>query len=97
MDFARGDKLSIFNKFVLLWHPVCRTDIFQRYCWFDKRTHGMWDLVGSLIERGDISVIPDLFYKHAHTEPRMEYELTENWYHDAYRADSRPLLAEWGR
>jgi glycosyltransferase involved in cell wall biosynthesis len=97
IDFARGDKLSIFNKFVILWRPVCRTDIFQRYCWLDKRSHGMWDLVSSLIERGDISVIPDLLYKHAHTEPRMEYELTENWYHDAYRAGFETFVGRMGQ
>jgi hypothetical protein len=97
MDFARGDKLSIFNKFVLLWHPVCRTDIVQRYCWFDKRSHGTWEFVGSLIERGDISVIPDLFYKHSHTEPRMEYQLTENWYHDAYRAGFETFIGRMGQ
>jgi glycosyltransferase involved in cell wall biosynthesis len=97
MDFARGDKLSIFNKFVLLWHPVCRTDIVQRYCWFDKRSLNMWEFVGSLIERGDISIIPDLFYRHAHTEPRMEYELTENWYHDAYRAGFETFIGRMGQ
>ena len=86
IDFTQGDKLAMFKKFVVLWHPVCRTDIVQRYCSFEKRTFGLWELIGSLLEHGGVSVIPDLFYKHAHSEPRMEYELTEGWYHDAYRA-----------
>lgn len=86
VDFAQGDKIAMFRQFVMLWNPVCRTEIFQRYCTFEKRSFGSWEVIGSLLERGKVSVIPDLFYKHAHSEPRMEYELTEGWYHDAYRA-----------
>jgi glycosyltransferase involved in cell wall biosynthesis len=86
IDFDRGDKLGMFKKFVFLWNPVCRTDIVHRYGSFDKGSFGCWELIGSLLERGNVSVIPDLFYQHAQTEPRMEYELTEGWYHDAYRA-----------
>jgi hypothetical protein len=33
---------------------------------------------------------------HAHTEPRTEYELTENWYHDAYRADFECFMGRCG-
>lgn len=86
IDFARGDKLTIFTKFPLLWHPVCRTEVFHRYVMPDRKSFGFWELVGSLLERGDVSVTGDIFYRHAQTEPRLEYELTENWYHDAYRA-----------
>jgi len=86
-DFAQGDKLGIFNKFSMLWCPVSRTDIINRYWSIDTRTLGMWNLVSSLVERGKVVAIPDLFYRHAQTEPRLEYELTENWYHDAFRAE----------
>lgn len=96
MDFAQGDKVSVLNKFVLLWHPVCRTDIVHRYCSFETRTFGMWELVGSIMERSNVSVIPDLFYRHAHTEPRLEYELTEGWYHDAYRAGFETFIGRMG-
>lgn len=97
VDFAQGEKLAVFNKFSLLWLPVCRTDIVQRYFNYnDKRTFGMWELVGTLLERGGITLIPDLFYKHAHTEPRMEYELTEAWYHDAYRAQYESFVGRIG-
>ena len=85
-DFVRGDKLSIFNRFPALWLPVCRTDIYQRYFSYDEDGFGMWPLVGTLIEHGNIAVIPEIFYKHAHTEPRLEFELTEAWYHDFHRA-----------
>ena len=85
-DFAQGDKLKIFNRFNLLWSFVCRTDIFQRFFASDKNSFGVWELIGTLLEHGDIATIPDLFYKHAHTVPRMVYELTESWYHDAHRA-----------
>jgi glycosyltransferase involved in cell wall biosynthesis len=95
-DFARGNKLALFNKFTLLWHPVCRTEIFQRYCSFAKRNFGVWELAGSLLERGDISVIPEPFYKHSHTEPRLEYELTEGWYHDAWRAEFECFVGRMG-
>ena len=86
LDFARGEKFAIFTRFGLLWLPVCRADIYQRWFSYDDDSFGMWPLVGSLIEHGDVAVIPDLFYKHAHTEPRMEFELTESWYHDSHRA-----------
>lgn len=94
IDFARGDKLAMFKKFVLLWSPVCRTDILQRYG--DHGTFGGWELISSLLEHGGVSVIPELFYQHAHTEPRLEYELTEGWYHDAYRAGFETFAGRMG-
>jgi glycosyltransferase involved in cell wall biosynthesis len=95
-DFAQGDKLGVVNRFTLLWLPVSRTDIVRRFCTFERRSFGMCELIGSLLEHGGISVIPDLFYMHAHTEPRTEYELTENWYHDAYRADFECFMGRCG-
>ena len=85
-DFVRGDKRSIFNRFSALWSPVCRTETYQRYFSYDEDGFGMWPLVGTLIEHGNIAVIPEIFYKHACTVPRMEFELTEAWYHDFHRA-----------
>jgi hypothetical protein len=95
-DFAQGDKLGVINRFPLLWLPVSQTDIVRRFCTYERRSFGMCEFVGSLLEHGGISVIPDLFYMHAHTEPRTEYELTENWYHDAYRADFECFMGRCG-
>lgn len=96
IDFAQGNKLAIFNQFSLLWFPVCRADIYQRWFSYDDDSFGMWPLVGSLIEHGNVAVIPDMFYKHAHTEPRMEYELTESWYHDWHRAQYEVYVGRIG-
>jgi glycosyltransferase involved in cell wall biosynthesis len=97
MDFAQGSHMEIINRFSYLVHPVCRTDIFQRFSSFNKTSVGFWELVGSLIKCGDISVIPDVFYKHAHTEPRAEYHLTEGWYHDSMRADYESFFGRMGQ
>lgn len=96
IDFERGDKLGMFQKFMLLWHPVCRADIVQRYSAADKGSIGGWELIGALLDHGKVSVVPDLFYMHAHTEPRLEYELTEGWYHDAYRAGFETFAGRMG-
>lgn len=95
-DFVRDDKISIFNRFGVLWFPVCRADICQRYFSYDGDSFGMWPLVGTLIEHGNIVVIPEIFYKHAHTEPRMEFELTEAWYHDCNRAQYEVYVGRVG-
>jgi glycosyltransferase involved in cell wall biosynthesis len=96
LDFARGDKLGVFNKFGLLWLPVCRREIIQRFHTYDAKTFGFWELVGCLLEHGGITMIPDLFYRHAHTEPRQEFELTENWYHDQHRAQYESFIGRIG-
>lgn len=85
--YGSADKLRMFNQFSLLWLPVVRSDIYQRFCFYDDNTFGFWRLIGMLMKHGKIAVIPDILYKHAHTEPRMEYEMTESWYHDKLRAD----------
>ena len=97
IDFSQGSNLEIINKFSFLWHPVCQTDIFQRFSSFNRTSNGFWELVGSLLKRGDISVIPDVFYKHAHTEPRAEYNLTEGWHHDSLRADFEAFFGRMGQ
>src|SRR6267142_1037419 len=97
MDFAQGSHIEIINKFIYLWHPVCQTDIFQRFSSFNKNSFGFWELVGALVKCGDVSVIPDFFYKHADTERRSEYELTEGWYHDAVRADFEAFFGRMGQ
>jgi len=95
-DFAPGDKIRLFNRFLLLWYPISRTQILQRYFTYDDRSFGFWELAGALIERGTVAVIPNLLYKHAQTEPRMEYELTKAWYHDQHRAQYECFLGRVG-
>jgi glycosyltransferase involved in cell wall biosynthesis len=95
-DFAQHEHMKILSLYLLLWHPVCRADIYRRFYMPDRRSFGMWELAGALLKHGGVSVIPDLFYKHAHTEPRMEFEMTENWYHDAYRAGFECFIGQVG-
>jgi len=95
-DFIRGDKLSIFNRFEVLWLPICRAYIYQRYFNYDDNTFGMWPLVGTLLENGNVAIIPEIFYKHANTVPRMEFELTESWYHDSHRAQYEVYVGRLG-
>jgi glycosyltransferase involved in cell wall biosynthesis len=95
-DFARGEKIKLFQRFPLLWYPVCRTPVLQRFFTYDDRTFGFWELAGALLERGAVTVIPDVIYKHFQTEPRMEYELTKAWYHDQHRAQYESFLGRIG-
>jgi hypothetical protein len=88
--------MKIINQYSLLWHPVCRADIYRRFYMPDRRSFGMWELVGALLKHGGVSVVPEIFYKHAQTEPRMEFELTENWYHDAHRAGFECFVGQVG-
>jgi glycosyltransferase involved in cell wall biosynthesis len=95
-DFARHEHMKVFDRFMMLWHPVCRADIYRRFYMHDPRSFGMWELAGVLLKYGGISVVPDILYRHSHTEPRLEFELTENWYHDAYRAGFECFVGELG-
>jgi glycosyltransferase involved in cell wall biosynthesis len=96
VDFAQNEHMKALDQFVMLWCPVCRADIYQRFHMPDPRSFGMWGLTGTLLTHGGVSIIPDIFYKHAHTEPRMEFELTENWYHDAHRAEYECFVGQLG-
>jgi len=89
--------MEIINKFSFLWHPVCQTDVFQRFSAFNKTSVGFWELVGCFLRCGDVAVIPDFFYKHAQTEPRAEYQLAEGSYHDAIRADFESFFGRIGQ
>ena len=97
VDFTQGSHLKIIEEFFFLWNPVCQTNVFQRFSTFNKRSVGCWEVVGSFLNYGDVSVIPDFFYKHADTEPRAEYELTEGAQHDAIRADLESFLGRTGQ
>ena len=96
-DFAQGEKLRMFSRFWMLWYPVCRTQVLQRFFTYDDRSFGFWELAGALLEHGAIAAIPDTIYKHFQTEPRMEYELTKAWYHDQHRAQYECFLGRVGR
>ena len=94
--FERGARREIFAAVDMLWCPVVRREVFQRHCFYDANTFGYWRLVSQILAHGAIELVPECLYKHAHTVPRMEFELTESWYHDAYRADHEIYLCEAG-
>ena len=98
--FPKGSKskMDVF-KLGRLWFPVIRTEICQRFCVtvYNKFSWGHWPFVGRMLDQGAIAVIPAIFYKHIHTEPRGEYNLTEGWCHDKYRADFELYMGESGQ
>ena len=96
LRFAAGARTEIFAAAQMLWCPVIRREVFQRHCYYDGNTFGYWRLVSQILEHGAIELVPECLYQHAHTVPRMEFELTESWYHDAYRADHEIFLYEAG-
>lgn len=93
ISFGIDEVGQLFDRFDLLWLPVMRTEIAQRHLSWPVQAWNMWTMVGELIRHGRISVIPEILYKHAHTVPRTEFKLVENWYHDMYRADYELFLA----
>ncbi len=94
---SESKKLALL-KFGLLWLPVIRTELCRRFCItsFDNRSFGSWQLIGKILDHGAMAVIPDVIYLHVQTVPRAEYDLTEGWYHDMYRADLEIYLGEIG-
>jgi hypothetical protein len=94
--FERGARREIFTAMDMLWCPLMRREVFQRHCFYDSNTFGYWRLVSQIIAQGAIEVVPECIYMHAHTVPRMEFDLTENWYHDRYRADYEIFLYDSG-
>jgi glycosyltransferase involved in cell wall biosynthesis len=96
LRFERGARREIFTAVEMLWCPVMRREVFQRHCFYDANTFGFWRLVSQILAQGAIEIVPECLYKHAHTVPRMEFELTESWYHDSYRADHEIYLFDSG-
>ncbi len=96
LRFERGARREIFAAADMLWCPVMRREIFQRHCFYDANTFGYWRLVSQILAQGAIEIVPECLYRHAHTVPRMEFELTESWYHDAFRADHEIYLFDSG-
>jgi len=97
MTFAKGDWVSLFSTFGVLWSPVVRTSIAQRFFVQDDSDFGMWPLANELLRRGSVAVVPGFFYKHAQTVPRMEYSMTEAWFHDFNRAQYEKYIGRIGR
>jgi len=96
IDFTTADRRRLFDQFVMIWYPVYRTEIAQRFHVYDGRCFGHWPLAGALLEHGKLAVIPEIFYRHAHTHPRLEYELTEAWYQDSSRSQFEVYLGRDG-
>ncbi len=98
--FPKGaeSKKELLFKFGLLWLPIIRTELCQRFCItsFDNRSFGNWQLIGVILDHGAMAVIPDVIYLHVQTVPRAEYNLTEGWYHDMHRADLEIYLGKTG-
>ncbi len=94
--FPKGSKSEIFQQFAHLWFPVIKNEIFQRFCvhTYDGHSFGLWPLVSRILDHGAIAIIPDFFYKHAHTKSRMEQNITEGWFHDMNRAQYEIYLGE---
>ena len=96
LRFEPGARREIFAAADMLWCPVIRREIFQRHCFYDANSFGYWRLVSQILGQGAIEIVPECLYKHAHTVPRMEFQLTESWYHDHYRADHEIYLYDSG-
>jgi glycosyltransferase involved in cell wall biosynthesis len=96
LHFERGARREIFAAVEMLWCPVIRREVFQRHCFYDANTFGYWRLVSQILAQGAIEIVPECLYQHAHTVPRMEFELTESWYHDCFRADHEIYLFDAG-
>jgi len=95
LTFGPADRIRLLNEISALWFPVARRRTLQRHCEYDAHTWGLMRLAGQLVARGGIMIVPDLFYKHAHTESRLEHELTEPWYHDHHRSDYELFIADF--
>lgn len=92
--YTSDDRLTMALKHFLLWHPIMRTDVFQRHCFYDDQTFGYWRLVDQLIANGPIWVLPDHFYRHLPTADRLETAGIEPWYLDYHRADWELFLSK---
>lgn len=79
-----------------LWLPLIKREAFERYCHYTRHSFDMISLVGKLLRNGEIALLPGFFYRHAMTEPRMEYNLTEPWYHDRHRSQFEVYIGEMG-
>jgi glycosyltransferase involved in cell wall biosynthesis len=94
--FTRSDWLDVAANTYQLTFPIVRRTTFQRHCFFDETTFGLWRLLGQLLNQGAVHVIPHPLYRHAETPARMEQQAHEAWYHDFLRSDWELFIASMG-
>jgi hypothetical protein len=95
--FTKSDWLALATNTYQLTFPILRRRAFQRHCFFDSTTFGLWRLIGQLLNQGAIRLIPQPLYKHAETTGRLEQQSHEPWYHDFIRSDWELYIASIGR
>lgn len=90
----QGSHIEAFRDYPYLVNPIIRREIFQRFCKYDRYSFGFSPLIGRMLSHGDIGLMTDCLYLHAHTIPRMEHSLTEGWYHDMHRAQFETFIGQ---
>ncbi len=85
--YTSADRFLMLQRHLLLWHPIMRTEAFQRYCFYDDRSWGYWRLIDQLLTVGSIWVLPDHFYRHLPTPGRLESSAVQAWFQEFHRSD----------
>lgn len=85
--YTAADRFLMLQRHLLLWHPIMRTEAFQRHCFYDDRSWGYWRLIDQFLTVGSIWVLPDHFYRHMPTLGRQESSAAQAWFQEFHRSD----------
>jgi glycosyltransferase involved in cell wall biosynthesis len=85
--YTSADRFLMAQRHLLLWHPIMRTEAYQRYCFYDDQTWGYWRLIDQLLAVGSIWVLPEHFYCHIPTPGRLESAAVQPWFQEFHRSD----------
>jgi hypothetical protein len=95
--YGKDDWLALAQNTYQLTFPVLRRTVFQRHCFLDDTTLGLWRLIAQLLNHGAVRLIPQSLYRHADTAGRLEQQSHQPWYHDHLRSDWELYVASIGR
>jgi GT2 family glycosyltransferase len=94
--YSAAEALSLVQEIDELRHPLLRTRIFQRHCYYDEKSWSDWRLVQQLLAVGPIWVIPDAFVSGPAIEEAADPVLLTADYHDSRRSDWELYFSELG-
>jgi hypothetical protein len=85
--YTSADRFVMLERHLLLKHPIMRTEVFQRHCFYDDQSWGYWRLIDQLLTVGSIWVLPDHFCRPMPTPGRLEAVAVQAWFQEFHRSD----------
>ncbi len=75
-EFYKWDtREALMSRYWILEHPVCRSDVYQRFIYVDPPTRIFhWGSIATLLRAGAIAIVPDSLFDHYLHRERFTHE-----------------------